>query len=316
MRHSGDGAVLIERFCDMMSAERGAAERTLAAYGRDLADYAAFLAARGRDPLNATAEDTRAWARSLAARSLAASTQARRLSALRRFHAFLFEEGLSADNPAAQLEAPKSGRRLPRVPGHDDVARLLARARAEVQTARGKRRLKALRMWALLEILYAAGLRASELVALRHGQIDRRQRLVRLTGKGGVERIVPLAATALEALEQYTEALEKARGRPLEGAERLFPSRGRGGHLTRQQFAAALKRLAARAGVDAAGLSPHALRHAFATHLLQGGADLRAVQMMLGHADISTTQIYTHVQMERLRQVVAAHHPLARRAAR
>ncbi|HHN67020.1 MAG TPA: hypothetical protein ENK15_03150, partial [Thermopetrobacter sp.] len=210
MGHSGNGAVLIERFCDMMSAERGAAERTLAAYGRDLADYTAFLASRGRDPLSATADDVAAWARALAGRALAASTQARRISALRRFHAFLFEEGLASDNPAATLEAPKAGRRLPRVLRHDDVARLLAQAAREAETARGKRRLKALRMWALLEILYAAGLRVSELVALRHGQIDRRQRLVRLVGKGGVERIVPLAATALEALERYTKALEKA----------------------------------------------------------------------------------------------------------
>ena len=305
---------LIARFLDMMSAERGAAENTLAAYGRDLAGYADWLARRGLDACRAGPEDIRGWLAGLAAQGMAASTQARKLSAVRRFHAFAYGEGLCPENPGQALEGPRKGRGLPRVLSRDDVTRLLARAREEAAKARGKARLRALRMRALLELLYASGLRVSELVALKAGDVSREEGFARVTGKGGRERIAPLGHEALAALADYEAALAKARGGEApRGGEWLFASRGGSGHLTRQHFALELKKLAARAGLDARAVSPHVLRHAFATHLLEGGADLRAVQMMLGHADISTTQIYTHVQTERLRALVENHHPLARK---
>jgi len=298
----------------MMSAERGAAENTLAAYGRDLSGYAAWLERRGLAVTQAGADDIRGWLAGLEAQGLAPSTQARKLSAVRRFHAFAYGEGLCASNPGQALEGPKKGRNLPRVLSRDDVARLLGQARDDVRNAKGKARLRALRMRALLELLYASGLRVSELVALKAGDISREEGFARVFGKGGKERIAPLGKAALEALAEFEAAMIKARGGvALEGGEYLFASRGGAGHITRQHFALELKKLAARAGLDPAGISPHVLRHAFATHLLDGGADLRAVQMMLGHADISTTQIYTHVQTERLRALVEAHHPLARK---
>ena len=308
--------MLVERFLEMMSAERGAPQNTLDAYGRDLADYLAHLQARGRHPLTAAADDIRAWLASLPAQGLAASTQARKLSAVRQFHAFLYGEGMSDDNPAQALSGPRKQRPLPKILSVDDLERLLRTARDMARTAKGKARLRALRMACLVELLYASGLRVSELIALKSGDINRAEGYARVRGKGGKERIAPLSRQALAALDAYEQALVRARGgAPLDGAEWLFASRGAQGHITRQHFAASLKKLAARAGLESANISPHALRHAFATHLLEGGADLRAVQMMLGHADISTTQIYTHVQMERLRKIVTTRHPLARRRA-
>ena len=306
--------LLIERFLEMMAVERNAAANTLAAYGRDLADYAGFLAARGRTVAEATEADVLAWAASLADLGLARSTQARRLSAVRRLHAFLHGEGLSEANPAQHVESPKKARSLPKVLGVHEVERLFAQARADVARARtGKARRRALRLLAMLELLYATGLRVSELVALKTGDVDAAAGLVRVWGKGRKERLVPVSETALAALADYRASLEKdaGRGRLRENGW-LFPSRGASGHVTRQRFAQELKALAARAGIDPARLSPHVLRHAFATHLLENGADLRAVQLMLGHADIATTQIYTHVSGERLRRTLAAHHPLAR----
>ncbi len=309
-----DPAALIGRFLEMMSAERGAAENTLTAYRRDLLAYAEHLKRRGVRLSRAGPEDIRGWLAELEAAGLAPSSQARKLSSVRRLHAFLYGEGLAQGNPAQALEGPRRGRPLPRVLSAEDVGRLLRRAREEAQGARGRSRLRALRMRALLELLYATGLRVSELVSLKAARIDREGGFVRIAGKGGAERIAPVGQAALAALAEYEDAVARARGgaRP-QGNERLFPSRGGAGHLTRQHFAAELKRLAARAGLDAAGISPHVLRHAFATHLLEGGADLRAVQMMLGHADISTTQIYTHVQAGRLRELVRKHHPLGRK---
>ena len=309
MTGSTTDALLIERFLEMVSAERGGAANTLAAYGRDLAGYAAHLARRGASATTATAKDIRDWLAAMAAEGAARSTQARRLSAVRQFHAFLYGEGLSQANPAQALETPRRKRPLPKVLSAAAVERLLSTARAEAQAARGKARLRALRMLAMLEVLYASGMRVSELVSLKAGQIDHEEGFARVSGKGGRERIAPLSEAALEALRAHVEALVRARGgAPLLGGDWLFPSRG--GHITRQHFARELKALAARAGLYAASISPHVLRHAFATHLLEGGADLRAVQLMLGHADISTTQIYTHVQGERLRRALATHHPL------
>ncbi len=310
MTASTTDALLIERFLEMVSAERGGAANTLAAYGRDLAGYAAHLARRGTSATSATAQDIRDWLSAMAAAGAARSTQARRLSAVRQFHAFLYGEGLSETNPAQALETPRRPRALPRVLSAADVELLLRTARAEAQGARGKARLRALRLLAMLELLYASGLRVSELVSLKAGQIDHEEGFARIRGKGGRERIAPLSPPALEALEQYLAVLARARGGTSgAGGDWLFPSRR--GHITRQHFARELKALAARAGLEAAAISPHVLRHAFATHLLEGGADLRAVQLMLGHADISTTQIYTHVQGERLRRTLATHHPLS-----
>ncbi len=304
-------AFLIERFLDMMSAERAASANTLAAYRRDLEDYCGWLKRRGTPVCAARADDIRNWRQGLADQGLAASTQARRLSAVRRFHRFLYAEGFCGANPAQSLRGPKRGRSLPRVMSAEDAERLLDQARREAGEASGKVALRGLRMHAMLEILYASGLRVSELVALKSGEVNREQGFIRLRGKGGRERLAPLSGTALEVLARHEEALIRARGGvPLDASDWLFPSRGAGGHVTRQHFAMELKKLAARAGLDASGLSPHVLRHAFATHLLEGGADLRAVQMMLGHADISTTQIYTHVQAQRLRDLVTSHHPL------
>ncbi len=304
-------ARLVERFLEMMSAERGAARNTLAAYGRDLSGYLAFLARRGLSLNAVDSGDIRAWLDGMAAEGAARSTQARRLSAVRQLHGFLYGEGLTAANPATALDSPRRARALPRVLSPEDVARLLETARDAASQARGKAALRARRMHALLEILYASGMRVSELMGLRSGQVDRREGFVRIIGKGGRERIAPLSAPALEALAAYETTLLRNRGGcALQPSDWLFPSRGGTGHLTRQHFATELKRLAAEAGLDPAAVSPHVLRHAFATHLLEGGADLRAVQTMLGHADISTTQIYTHVQTRRLRELLRTRHPL------
>ena len=305
--------LLIERFLEMMAAERNASPNTLSAYARDLEDYAGFVALRGRAVDEATEEDVSAFVASLADLGLARSTQARRLSAVRQLHAFLYGEGLSAANPAQHVESPRKARALPKVLGTDEVERLFARARADVAAAKtDKARCRALRLLAMLELLYATGMRVSELVSLRAGDVDEQAALIRVWGKGNKERLVPVSPAALAALADYRAACAKSAGkRRLKSAGFLFPSRGGQGHVTRQRFAQELKGLAARAGLDPARLSPHVLRHAFATHLLQNGADLRAVQLMLGHADIATTQIYTHVDMQRLRQAVVAHHPLA-----
>ncbi len=307
-------AELIDRFLEMMAAERDAAANTLAAYERDLRDYAAHLAARGRDVLSAREEDIRAYAETLDERGLAASTRARRLSALRQWHLFLFGEGLTRRNPAQHVRVRAPARRLPKTLSGEEVGRLLEQAAAEVRALREDdagtrgRLCRARRMLAMLELLYGSGLRVSEMVELKRDAIDRAQALVRIVGKGGRERMVPLSPAALAAVEAW---LDCPRANNAHGW--LFPATGGKGHFSRQRFAQALKELAARAGLRGRDVSPHALRHAFATHLLENGANLRAVQLMLGHADIATTQIYTHVSAERLRRVVREHHPLARK---
>lgn len=242
---------------------------------------------------------------------MARTTAARKLSAVRQFHKFLHGEGLAQGNPAAAIESPRAGRPLPKLLAVADVDRLLDAAHALAASAEGKMQLKALRLHCLLELLYATGLRVSELVGLTVGAATADGNFIAVTGKGGRQRLVPVSQTAGRALKDYMTALRAASdGEP----KRLFPSRGAKGHLTRQHFALELKALARQAGFDANRLSPHVLRHAFASHLLEGGADLRAVQQMLGHADIATTQIYTHVQASRLKAAVAAHHPLAKKS--
>ncbi|MEM9581321.1 MAG: site-specific tyrosine recombinase XerD [Pseudomonadota bacterium] len=301
----------IETFLEMLAVERGAAENTLQGYRRDLEDFSSFLGrARVSD---AQSDDISAYLSDLTRRGFAETSQARRLSALKQFFKFLYAEGMRADDPTRTLSSPKKRGSLPKVLSIDDVDRLIETARS--QTLKPQRssaaRLRVQRMYTLIEVLYATGLRVSELVALPVSAALRDARLIEIRGKGGKERLVPLSPAAQLAMKDYV-GLRAAEG-AYEKSPWLFPSHGDSGHLTRQHFARELKALAQMAGLDVTKISPHVLRHAFASHLLQNGADLRVVQQLLGHADISTTQIYTHVLDERLRELVEQAHPLAQR---
>lgn len=304
----------LEAFLEMLSAERGAAANTLAAYRRDIEDFGAFLAARKRGLAEAGGEDVSAYLASLAAEGLATATQARRLSALRRFHRFLYGEGVRGDDPTALAEAPKKRRALPKILSAEEVLAMLTVAAAEAgNTERPPaRRLVAARLAALIEVAYATGLRVSELVGLTNAAARPDLAMLTVRGKGGKERIVPLSDRARAAIAAYVALRDAAPGA---GGRWLFPADSESGHLTRQSFGRDLKWLASAAGVSPAKVSPHVLRHAFASHLLAGGADLRVVQALLGHADIATTEIYTHVLDERLKALVNEHHPLATREA-
>ncbi len=302
---------LVELFLDMLVSERGAAKNTIEAYRRDLLSYAGWLAENGSSVLAANTEAIRAYLGALAGQRLAPSSAARQLSAVRQFHRFLFSEGRRDDDPAAILEGPRRGRPLPKVLGMAEVERLIEVSREGIDDeARPLReRLRAARTFCLLEILYATGLRVSELVALPKSAARSRDAFISVRGKGGRERLVPLTPKAREAMALYRGVLEQART----GAATLpwlFPADSASGHMTRQAFARDLKTAAAAAGIPVSRISPHVLRHAFASHLLQNGADLRVVQELLGHADISTTQIYTHVLDERMAAMVRDLHPL------
>jgi len=305
----------VDTFLEMMSAERGAAANTLDAYARDLAAYLAFLTTRRRRTAEAVSADVEAFAAALAAEGLSRATQMRRLSAVRQFHRFLYGEQLAADNPAAGVASPRRARPLPDVLTQADVEALLAAAaNAAGRPASPARRLRALKVRCLVELLAATGLRVSEVLALPFRTALSADGVLDVTGKGGRERLVPVAARALDAAAAYAAAVKDdcaARKRP--PPRFLFAGRDGKGAMTRQAAALDLKSLAIAAGIDPARVHPHVLRHAFATRLVNAGADLRAVQQLLGHADIATTQIYTHVAGERLRSVVEAHHPLSRR---
>ncbi len=302
---------LIELYLDMLAAERGAASNTLDAYRRDLADFAADLAHHRRSIADADTDALRAHLGRLGKRGLAASSVARRLSAIRQLYRFLYAEGHRTDDPAAVIEGPKRGRALPKVLSVGQVDDLLAHARAAMNTDVPAEKLRAARLACLLEVLYATGLRVSELVALPASAARRSQAMLMVRGKGGRERMVPLNEAARRAMTEYLALRDRA-GKPTASGETkwLFPSFGEAGHLSRQHFARELKSLAAATGLKPAQVSPHVLRHAFASHLLHNGADLRVVQTLLGHADISTTQIYTHVLEERLKTLVRDLHPL------
>ncbi|PRD44401.1 site-specific tyrosine recombinase XerD [Phyllobacterium phragmitis] len=302
-------ATTIENFLEMMSAERGAAENTLASYRRDLEAAAEFTVARGASLPDAASDDIRAYLDEMTRLGFAATSQARRLSALRQFFRFLYSEGLRQDDPTGILDAPKKERSLPKIMSEEAVGRLLDRAKLETEDPAVIDKLRALRLHTLLETLYATGMRVSELVGLPAGVARSDHRFLLVRGKGSKERMVPLSAKAREAMSRYLTLRDAEPGS--DGNPWLFPAFSESGHLARQVFARELKALAARAGVSTATISPHVLRHAFASHLLQNGADLRAVQQLLGHSDISTTQIYTHVLEERLHQLVSEHHPLA-----
>ncbi len=301
-------------FLDMVAAERDGAVNTIEAYSRDLDDLAGYLATRGRTISSAATADLRAYLTALADRGLAASSVARRLSAIRQLYRFLLAEGYRGDDPAAIIEGPRRGRPLPKMLSIAEVDRLIAAARrATEQPKAGIARLRALRVMCLLELLYATGLRISELIALPASAAQRDGDMLLVRGKGGKERLVPLNGAAKSAMRDYRAALSqwsRDHDRTHE-SKWLFASFGEDGHLTRQHAARELKMLAAAAGLRPEQVSPHVLRHAFASHLLHNGADLRAVQTLLGHADISTTQIYTHVLDERLKSLVRDLHPLS-----
>ncbi len=299
----------IRLYLDMLAAERGAGTNTLAAYTRDLEDLAAFLKSTRRAIATARTADLRAYIEDLSRRGLRAATAARRLSAIRQLYRFLYAEGHRTDDPAAVLEGPKRQRALPKILSVAEVDRLLAAASRCDAEAPPAIRLRAARLGCLLEILYATGLRVSELVALPITAARRDARVIVVRGKGNKERLVPLNDAARRAAANYF-ALLGAAGRDAK-SKWLFPSFGQSGHLTRQHPGRELKSLARAAGLRADKVSPHVLRHAFASHLLHNGADLRVVQALLGHSDISTTQIYTHVLEERLKAVVRDLHPLA-----
>lgn len=297
----------IDAFLEMMAAERGAAANTLEAYRRDLDDYRAAV---GKSLAGVKTDDIRAYLASLQARGFAATTSARRLSAIRQLHRFLAAEGHSKEDPAAILEAPRQAQRLPKILSVQEVERLLAAAKEIFDTAESARaKVNAARNLCLIELLYATGLRVSELVALPKSAARRREPLILIRGKGGRERLVPLSEPARQAIGLYRELLEK-HVPGIASSPWLFPADGESGHLSRQVFARDMKTIAGFAGISAARVSPHVLRHAFASHLLQNGADLRIVQELLGHADISTTQIYTHVLDERMKAMVRDLHPL------
>jgi integrase/recombinase XerD len=303
-------SVLITLFLDMLAAERGAAANTLAAYRRDLDDYAGALRASGSSIATAATGALRDYLAALEAQGLKAATAARRLSAIRQLHRFLYAEGLRTDDPAAVLNGPKRGRSLPKVLSIADVDRLLQAAHqaAGHAAAAPAERLRAARLAALLELVYATGLRVSELVALPRSAARPEAQVLCVRGKGNKERLVPLNHAAKETTARYLALLAGNTG---ERSKWLFPSFGASGHLSRQHFASELKQLAGLAGLAPTKVSPHVLRHAFASHLLHNGADLRVVQALLGHADIATTQIYTHVLEDRLKSLVRDLHPLA-----
>lgn len=301
-------------FLDMLATERNASRNTLDAYARDLDDYAAFLSGKHSDFSRADTQTIRDYLAALKRRELAAASVARKLSAIRQLHRFLYTEGLRGDDPAAVLEGPRRGRPLPKVMTVAEVSTLLAAAHAAAAEAGETkeikaRRLRALRLAALLELLYASGLRISELIALPASAARTKGDAIIVRGKGNKERLVPIGDAARRAMKAYLDAADgNAKSPP---SRWLFPSFGSSGHVTRQHVARELKALAASAGIAPAKISPHVLRHAFASHLLANGADLRIVQALLGHADISTTQIYTHVLDERLRNMVRDLHPLS-----
>lgn len=300
----------IEAFLEMLSVERGAAANTIEAYRRDLVQYGAHLDGRGRDLTAATPADVSGWLASLSAAGLGASSRARALSAVRQLYRFLVAEEFAATDPTEGQAGPRRQRPLPKTLSVAEVDKLIAAAARRTESAEGIERRRALRFHCLIEMLYATGMRVSELVSLPRSVLAGDDRVLTIKGKGGRERLVPLNPSARAALDRYLAAIS---GEGHVSSKWLFPSKSAEGHLTRQRFAQDLKLVAEEAGLDQSRISPHVLRHAFASHLLDRGADLRSVQKLLGHADISTTEIYTHVLEERLRRLVQEHHPLAKK---
>ena len=310
-RGPGSPARLIQGFLEAIASERGASRNTVDAYRRDLDDYVGFLGERGVAPLSASSLDVRAFLAARGKDGLAAASLARRLSSVRQFHKHLYVEGRRGDDPTLAIEGPRRGRPLPKVLSVAEVDRLIAVAREGLDAAPRppRERLAAARIACLIELLYASGLRVSELVALPKSAARAKEPLIAVRGKGNKERLAPISGPARAAMTRYRDLLDEIAPGAASGPW-LFPADSDSGHLTRQAFARDLKTIAAAAGLSAARVSPHVLRHAFASHLLQNGADLRVVQDLLGHADISTTQIYTHVLDERAKAMVRDLHPL------
>lgn len=306
---------LLDGFIEMLAAERGASPNTIEAYQRDLTQFFAFAKKRGWQLSTLTQHDLSAYLASLSKAGLAETSQMRKRSALKQFFGFLYRERERADDPSQLLEAPKPARSLPHVLSRASIAALMNEATADT-TSEG------VRFLTMLEVLYASGMRVSELVGLKLKHIERNPKtgaiapFMRITGKGSKERLVPLHSTAIDALTAYLPLRQLFIPKGRETSPWLFPSDGKTGHITRQRFGQVLKEYCLRAGLDPSQCSPHTLRHSFATHLLEGGADLRVIQELLGHADISTTQIYTHVSNAHLTQVVHSSHPLSTRTAR
>jgi integrase/recombinase XerD len=316
IRSRGSDAKLIHLFLDMLAAEQGAGSNTLDAYRRDLTDLSEFLSPNGETLATVGTDRLRDYLGNLDARAFKSSSVARRLSAMRHLFRFLLNERVRSDDPAAILSGPKRGRGLPKVLSIADVDRMLTRAKELTQVADVSplHRLRAIRLYCLLEVLYATGLRVSELVSLPRSAARQDARMIVVRGKGNKERLVPLNDASRQAMRDYLDAKETRKPEQKKSGDAskwLFPSFGESGHLTRQHFARDLKELAAAAGLAPRLVSPHVVRHAFASHLLHNGADLRIVQTLLGHTDISTTQIYTHVVEERLKSLVRDLHPLA-----
>ncbi|MGI9404446.1 MAG: site-specific tyrosine recombinase XerD [Hyphomicrobium sp.] len=305
----------IEMFLEMLSAERGAAANTISAYRRDLEDFHSFLRRRDRSLVAAAPPDISAYVAAASASGLKATSQARRLSALRQLYKFLVAEGQVTADPTLGQAGPRKERALPKTLNVAEVDRLIETAARRAATAKGLERLRAVRLHCLIEMLYATGMRVSELVSLPRDVLAGDAHVLTIKGKGGRERLVPLNNQARGALERYLQLGRESNAdvAAIVATKWLFPSKSAQGHLTRQRFAQDLKDLAAEAGLDPDRISPHVLRHAFASHLLDRGADLRSVQQLLGHADISTTEIYTHVLEERLKKLVHEHHPLAKK---
>jgi integrase/recombinase XerD len=316
MRTKPSDAKLISLFLDMLAAEQGAGDNTLQAYRHDLTDFSEFLAHAKLTFVTADTQKLRDYLADLDTRGFKSSSVARRLSAMRHLYRFMLNERIRTDDPAAILSGPKRGRGLPKVLSISDVDRMLTRARELAQATEdySLQKVRALRLNCLLEVLYATGLRVSELVSLPLSASRRDARMIVVRGKGDKERLVPLNDASRQAMAEYLAAmaaLTSSKKKSVASSKWLFPSFGESGHLTRQHFARDLKELAVEAGLAARLVSPHVLRHAFASHLLHNGADLRIVQTLLGHTDISTTQIYTHVVEERLKSLVRDLHPLA-----
>lgn len=308
-------AYQLEAFLEMMIAERGAAINTVESYTRDLNDLAVFLKTKGTHLISATSDHIRGYLRQMNEEGFAATTQSRHLSAIKQFYRFLHEEGLRDEDPTGIIDAPKARLTLPKIMSESDVNLLLNTAEQTIHEPGigPAKKLKAARFYALLELLYATGMRVSELVSLRKNVLKNDAPFLIIKGKGNKERLVPISERARAALIAYQQLQKdrKNKGDKNHQSPFLFPANSTSGHMARQVFARELKDLAISVGIDPEKISPHVMRHAFASHLLANGADLRAVQELLGHSDISTTQIYTHVLDDRLKKLVNDHHPLA-----
>ena len=307
---------LVDLFLEMILTERAASINTINSYTRDLEQFVTFVSPNSQSILLKTSQDDiRKYLIFLDKKQFAPSTAARKLSCLRQFFKFLYAEGIRNDNPSADLDSPQIGRSLPKLLSEEKVTDLIEEAEKQAQLTK---KVNDIRLWALIELLYATGLRVSELVSLPRSVLRSGEPYIYVRGKGDKERLVPLSARAIRATNEYLDVMRSTKDTSgkfkyeVGGKKWLFPSRGKQGHLTRHRFSQLLKNLGMRVGILPSQLSPHVLRHAFATHLLSNGADLRAVQKMLGHADISTTQIYTHVLEERLKSLVHTKHPLAK----